>query len=610
MWVCGNADILVFAVDRLHRTVALFYRSQLVLGGLFVLLWGSCGDLSDEPSMVIGAEQVYSNTLGDYSLIFRHGRVLGADPALPAGLAASPSEASVVLLLSGEARLWVTVLDNPARLDPLRFWQRELTLKRARVHQGLEQPLHLLSQPEEGQFAGALSLRLSESAAGEEVSVRYIQHRDKMLVLRQKGAQARERLHLGAMTPSPPLQRAPQDGLGLRQQAVSCKAPSQIKVPLLYQCTSSWKNVVMKTCNKTICAAGCALTSETMVYQYWGSKSSPAGHNACLGSKACPLYWGNCKPGGVSYQGSTSSTSNVDCELQANRPVIASCHHKTGGSHFVVLVGKCSNGTYRINDPGVNKIWCISDTDLIFNYQFHRYKGTLPGPPDKDGDGVADSKDNCPSNSNKDQKDLDKDGKGDVCDSDDDGDGVADSKDNCPNNSNKDQQDLDKDGKGDACDSDDDGDGVTDSKDNCPTVSNKDQKDLDQDGQGDVCDSDDDGDGVTDASDNCPTVSNKDQQDLDQDGQGDVCDSDDDGDGVPDASDNCPQNPNPAQNDVDKDGQGDLCDSDTSINPPPKYTSTTDMVLQGGCSAAGGGGANGWAALLLLLLIRRRRQPR
>lgn len=55
-----------------------------------------------------------------------------------------------------------------------------------------------------------------------------------------------------------------------------------------------------------------------------------------------------------------------------------------------------------------------------------------PPPPDADNDGVLDTADNCPEQSNADQADLDDDGMGDVCDSDDDDDGVPDSDDVCP----------------------------------------------------------------------------------------------------------------------------------------------------------------------------------
>jgi hypothetical protein len=53
-------------------------------------------------------------------------------------------------------------------------------------------------------------------------------------------------------------------------------------------------------------------------------------------------------------------------------------------------------------------------------------------PPDADGDGALDFADNCPSDANPDQADLDNDGNGDVCDSDVDGDTVDNEDDFCP----------------------------------------------------------------------------------------------------------------------------------------------------------------------------------
>jgi hypothetical protein len=51
---------------------------------------------------------------------------------------------------------------------------------------------------------------------------------------------------------------------------------------------------------------------------------------------------------------------------------------------------------------------------------------------DADGDGVADSVDNCPETSNPDQADFDGDGNGDRCDGDIDGDLVSNTADSCP----------------------------------------------------------------------------------------------------------------------------------------------------------------------------------
>ncbi len=75
-----------------------------------------------------------------------------------------------------------------------------------------------------------------------------------------------------------------------------------------------------------------------------------------------------------------------------------------------------------------------------------------------------------------------------------DNDGICGSMDNCPTISNRDQKDNDGDGMGNACDlcpwdkdNDVDGDGVCGDLDNCRTKPNADQMDADGNGIGDVC---------------------------------------------------------------------------------------------------------------------------
>ncbi|WP_438017612.1 lamin tail domain-containing protein [Sorangium sp. So ce315] len=98
-----------------------------------------------------------------------------------------------------------------------------------------------------------------------------------------------------------------------------------------------------------------------------------------------------------------------------------------------------------------------------------------PTDDDLDGDGIANGEDNCPSVFNPirpldggAQADFDDDGVGDACDAcpldagstlcsapnpnDSDNDGVLNGADNCPDLQNRDQADMDSDGKGDLCD--------------------------------------------------------------------------------------------------------------------------------------------------------------
>jgi uncharacterized protein (TIGR03382 family) len=241
------------------------------------------------------------------------------------------------------------------------------------------------------------------------------------------------------------------------------------------------------------------------------------------------------------------------------------------------------------------------------------YWGPMTAGPctDKDGDTILDTKDNCPTKSNKSQADLDKDGKGDVCDTDIDGDGVLNDKDNCKVVSNKTQLDTDKDGKGDACDTDDDKDGIPDTKDNCKLIANADQADADKDGKGDACDDDRDGDGVANAKDNCPDDANADQADEDADGQGDACDE-----AAPPKTDDPPSVDPPGEAPVDECASGGCGDPVTEAPAEEAdlgagngdVTEADDSTVRGGCST-NGGQTGGWElALLGLALVLRRRK--
>jgi cytosine/adenosine deaminase-related metal-dependent hydrolase len=97
---------------------------------------------------------------------------------------------------------------------------------------------------------------------------------------------------------------------------------------------------------------------------------------------------------------------------------------------------------------------------------------------DKDGDGIKDADDNCPSVFNP-IRPMDNGAQGDA-----DGDSIGDACDKCPLDSGETCTPLDG--------GDMDGDGVANEDDNCPKDANPDQKDADGDGKGAVCDACDD----------------------------------------------------------------------------------------------------------------------
>ncbi|PLX26776.1 hypothetical protein C0583_05770 [Candidatus Parcubacteria bacterium] len=70
---------------------------------------------------------------------------------------------------------------------------------------------------------------------------------------------------------------------------------------------------------------------------------------------------------------------------------------------------------------------------------------------DIDNDGITDLLDNCVQAPNADQEDIDKNGRGDICE-DFDRDGILNYQDNCPDQPNRNQLDQDGDGIGDSCD--------------------------------------------------------------------------------------------------------------------------------------------------------------
>ena len=132
-----------------------------------------------------------------------------------------------------------------------------------------------------------------------------------------------------------------------------------------------------------------------------------------------------------------------------------------------------------------------------------RCRAVASGPGDRDGDGIADDRDECPTRPEDVDGFEDKDG---CPEADNDSDGIPDTLDLCP------EQPEDRDGHEDqdGCpDEDNDGDGLADRIDQCPDQAE--DKDGNEDDDG-CPDCDDDGDGVTECPeplDRCPGVAGR-----------------------------------------------------------------------------------------------------
>ncbi|MBX3247621.1 MAG: OmpA family protein [Myxococcales bacterium] len=162
--------------------------------------------------------------------------------------------------------------------------------------------------------------------------------------------------------------------------------------------------------------------------------------------------------------------------------------------------------------------------------------------PDNDGDGLLDGVDQCPNEA----EDFDGFEDADGCpDPDNDGDGIPDGYDSCPNE----PEDFDGDRDDDGCPDDDtDQDGIPDAEDQCPNE----PEDADGIQDADGCPEDDaDGDGIPDDGDQCPEEAELFNGIEDEDG---CPEPDSDGDGIPDSVDRCPNEPETLNGIEDEDG--------------------------------------------------------
>ncbi len=252
--------------------------------------------------------------------------------------------------------------------------------------------------------------------------------------------------------------------------------------------------------------------------------------------------------GGLEFRkGTTSLWLEYSQEKFQDNATVSSGEHLRllgAGLRWGVVEGWALHGNYLVslsNDDETTD-WYPAYPDWLMSVAGSRQFGL--GGSDRDGDGIADRKDECP--------DLPEDRDGwrdsDGCpEYDNDMDGVPDLQDGAPDEPEDYDGFEDEDG---VPERDNDGDGILDRYDLCPDEPEDHDGHNDDDGCPDDF-RDRDGDGVEDDLDGCPD----DPEDRDGFEDEDGCpEEDNDLDGIPDSEDECPDEPEDYDGDRDEDG--------------------------------------------------------
>lgn len=146
-------------------------------------------------------------------------------------------------------------------------------------------------------------------------------------------------------------------------------------IPFYWQKDPRWKNHPLRTggygncssrCN-TIGKCGCALTSATMIYDYFGANTTrqgktmnPANLSDCMGKYACPFTWNTgtrCANNKLSFNWYSFSWSRLERELAKGRLVMLLLQRSNGATHYVVAVSGSGNSPrgYRVHDPALKQ---------------------------------------------------------------------------------------------------------------------------------------------------------------------------------------------------------------------------------------------------------------
>ena len=134
------------------------------------------------------------------------------------------------------------------------------------------------------------------------------------------------------------------------------------------QCDYRWANQMLGWCQGTsICDAGCAMTSATMMLATKGINVDPGSLDDWLSNNGgyvdgCNIIWSSVDAFGVTaFQGMEVADEEAICNgLSQGHGIIANVMND---GHWVLLTGCLGGGVFAVNDPGFNRdtygIWEI-----------------------------------------------------------------------------------------------------------------------------------------------------------------------------------------------------------------------------------------------------------
>jgi hypothetical protein len=131
--------------------------------------------------------------------------------------------------------------------------------------------------------------------------------------------------------------------------------------PLFKQCDSRWGSHALGTSAKTICQAGCLMSSVSMILNDCGKTingagADPGNFNSWLTSNGGYVsgnlfVWGSTSKFGLNFVGFLSTDADIKAKFNQGYAVILNVNN---GGHYVLMTGHTASG-YNVNDPGFAK---------------------------------------------------------------------------------------------------------------------------------------------------------------------------------------------------------------------------------------------------------------